>query len=369
MCRKAHSFATVMLSLVMTFAVIAAPLYLPGAAEQSTASAAVNLKDIANHWARTYIQKAVDKGIVNGYDDNTFRPDKNVTRAEFVKMINGTLGNTGTVLPDFSDVTSDMWFYTDVSKGVAACYVSGYGDGAFGPDNTITRQEAAVLLSRIVPTAGAKASLNSYVDAGEIAPWARTAMEKIVGKKYMTGDRNMMTPTACLTRGMAAKLVIELSEGEEIRTNNQTINRDDVTIENVIYANQLSVGTQVGSGTATVKNSTILGNLNVIGGGGEGEKGVYIQDARIAKMTVNRTDETVQIFTEGESTVVNTYIRESASLIESNSSGINGDFGKGFVNVYMGRKTDLNLNGDLELLEMQDVKCDAIADSNCTIDH
>lgn len=369
MCRKAHSFATVMLSLVMTFAMIAAPLYLPAAAEQSTASAAVNLTDIASHWAKSYIQKAVDKGIVSGYDDNTFRPDKNVTRAEFVKMINGTLGNTGTILPAFDDVSSDMWFYTDVAKGVAACYISGYGDGSFGPDNTITRQEAAVLLSRIVPAAGVRASLDSYIDSGEIAPWARTAMEKMVGKRYMTGDGNLMTPTACLTRGMAAKLVIELSEGESIITNNQTINRDAVTIENVIYANQLSVGTQVGSGTAVVKNSTILGNLNVIGGGGEGEKGVYIQNARIAKMTVNRTDETVQIFTEGESTVVNSYIKESASLIESNTSGINGDFGKGFVNVYMGRKTDLNLNGDLELLEMQDVKCDAIAESNCTINH
>ena len=363
MNKMTHRLTTVMLSLTMALALFAAPAFVPAAAGARTASAATTFSDINGHWAKNYIQKAVTLGIVNGYSDGTFRPDQDVTRAEFTKMINTALGNNGMVDVDFSDVVAGQWFCADVCKGVAAAFITGYSDGTFLPDNTISRQEAAVILARIIPAAGAGQSVSAYNDAADVAEWAVPSMEKIVGKKYMTGAYNELTPTASLTRGQAAKIVVELSEGEKIIKKNQTIIKDGITIKDTIYANQISVGSQVEDGTSTFDNSVVLGNINVVGGGSKEGAGVLLKDSRAAKLTVARSEGTVRVTSTGESTIVNTCVDESAFLQGDGNSIIRGDFGRGFVNVYMNRKSDLTLNGALsgalEKLVCQGAKCDA----------
>ncbi len=357
--RLIHRVTTTALSLVLAAAVAAAPALVPAFAGNYTASAATTFKDIRGHWAKSYIQKATDLGLINGYKDGTFRPDQDVTRAEFTKMLNTTLGNNTLVDVDFSDVVSEQWFCADVCKGVAAGYINGYTDGTFLPDNNISRQEAAVILARILPTAGAGQSADTYADAAEIAAWAKPSMEKIIGRKYMTGADNQMMPTAALTRAQAAKIIVEMAEGERIIKKNQTIIKDNITIKDTIYANQISVGSQVADGKAFFENSVVLGNINVLGGGSTGDNGVFLKDSRAAKLTVARTGGTVRIATNGESTVVNTYVSESALLQEDSSAVASGDFGRGFVNVLMNRKSDLSLNGSLEKLICQETKCDA----------
>ena len=80
----------------------------------------VNFNDIENHWAKNTIETIAKAGIVKGYDDNTFRPDNNVTRAEAVTMIsrlfkrsNEWIGNIS-----FSDVTPDFWAYETIMNAV-----------------------------------------------------------------------------------------------------------------------------------------------------------------------------------------------------------------------------------------------------------
>lgn len=362
-----HRFITnVLLSSILTIAMTAAPALVPLSANSHSAMAATTFSDISDHWSKAYVEKAVGYGIVNGYEDGTFRPDRSVTRAEFTKMINTAIGNSGTVVPQFTDVESIQWFYTDIAKGVAAGFINGYDDYSFRPDSTITRQEAAVILSRIVPAAGQETSINSYDDASDVAIWAEIAMRKIVGKKYMTGADNQLMPLSPLTRGQAAKIIVEIKDAEKIITSNQTIVKDNVTIENTIYANQISVGTQVGSGTSTLNNCVVLGNVNVLGGGGEGDKGVVLKNSRIVKLTVDRDDYNVQVFSQGETSVLNTYINDSASLIETNQSE-SGEFGKGFVKVFMNKKSEMTLSGTLDLLQMQGPKCDATIESGSNV--
>lgn len=79
--------------------------------------------DIDGHWAKDYINKAADKGFVNGYEDGTFRPDRNITRAEAVTLVNRTLDRH----PDQNYFTKDMlvwpdnmdttkWYYADMQE-------------------------------------------------------------------------------------------------------------------------------------------------------------------------------------------------------------------------------------------------------------
>ena len=144
---------------------------------------AASFSDIDDHWAKDYILDAADKNIISGYPDGTFLPDKPVTRAEFTKMVNNALGNTAASSISFKDVPAAEWYHGEISKAVAAGYAGGYDTGDFLPNNNISRQEAAVMLSRIVPTYNYSASLTSYGDKASVSDWAESSLSRIVGKK------------------------------------------------------------------------------------------------------------------------------------------------------------------------------------------
>lgn len=112
---------------------------------------------------RNVIGTASQLGIVQGYDDGTFRPDAPVTRAEALKMLLNAsridqtvpMDTTSMAAMQFSDVSPADWFYDIVGKGVAYDLVDGYPDGSFRPQNPITRAEAtkiAVLIMLGNPT-------------------------------------------------------------------------------------------------------------------------------------------------------------------------------------------------------------------------
>ena len=173
-----------------------------------TMAAEVTLTDIDKHWAKEYITYGVEQGYINGYTDNTFRPDNTVTRAEFSKMINSALKITGMSPAEFKDVKAADWYSDVVKSAQYAGYIKGYEDNSFRPNNPITRQEAAVILSRIVLPTSKRADLGLFKDKASIADWASDAVAMIAYKGYMKGDQNgNATPTASLTRGQAAKLI------------------------------------------------------------------------------------------------------------------------------------------------------------------
>ena len=324
--------------------------------------------DTADHWASEYIERAVDYGFVNGYTDGSFHPDDPITRAEFTKIVNSVLENNLADDIEFEDVSEDDWFFEDVRKGVAAGFISGYSPTSFGPGNQITRQEAAVMLSRIVPASGEEATLKVFGDYEDVASWAETAFSKMVGKGYIGGSTNgNLEPASNLTRAQAAKLLVDIYENENIVSKNQTVVQSDVTLKDTIYTNQISVGEKVGDGTVTVRNCTILGTLNVEGGGtDDSDGGVRIIDSRVANANIHRNDGAVQIFAEGETTVVNSMVTDEACLQEKELKE-DGDFGKGFCNISVGRAAYTSLIGDFDSVVIGAAKVDLMLEEG-TID-
>lgn len=119
--------------------------------------------DILGHWAYKLIIEYNEDGIVGGYNDGTFKPNKSVSRAEFIKIAIDALtkttskltvfGSSGTI-PDvasgkFTDVPKDAWYLNQLNFALENKLISGYPDGTFGPNNPITRIEAITILSRI----------------------------------------------------------------------------------------------------------------------------------------------------------------------------------------------------------------------------
>ena len=118
----------------------------------------------SSYWAYAAISTLSGQGIVSGYPDGTFRPDNTITRAEFVSVMNKALKlqayNPAT--PDFTDASPSDWFYGSVENAVYAGIVKGTGVRIFDPNEAITREQlAAILVNALGQQSEAMANMNS----------------------------------------------------------------------------------------------------------------------------------------------------------------------------------------------------------------
>ena len=100
--------------------------------------------DIANHWSKDLVVSMVEKGIIKGYEDNTFRPDNKITRAEAAAILYRVLGLAEPTLPaetGFNDVQSNAWYAGYVLELKTRQITQGYSDNTFKPDAEINRAE------------------------------------------------------------------------------------------------------------------------------------------------------------------------------------------------------------------------------------
>lgn len=308
-----------------------------------SAQAAKGLSDTTGHWAKSYIDSAVARGYVKGYEDGTFKPNASITRAEFCKMLNSALGLTATTTISFKDVPSAKWYYADVQKAVAAGYISGYNDGTFGGDSKITRQEAAVVISRLVTASGKTKDISALRDSKSIASWALDGASTVYSKDYMAGDNlKRFNPSGSLTRAEAVKIIEALIQTEKVTKTNLTVSKAGQTYSDTVFVGSVIISPEIGEGTVTFNNCRILGTMLVNGGG---SSSIRLSNTRVSNMTVNSASTRVGVACAGTSTVGNTYISTPCNLAEG---GLTGS-GKGFENLTLGgaglKAQTVSLNG------------------------
>lgn len=174
-------------------------------ANGSTALAA-SFSDVSNHWANSSIEQMAASKRINGYPDGTFKPDRQVSRAEFVNMANQTFGLSGTAAnTNFNDVKSADWFYPQVSAAQSAGYIQGYPDGTFKPNQSISREEAAAVLARLLKLDTSTPSTLTVKDAEVIDSWAKASVSALLTKQIFNGyEDGSFKPYAPITRAEAA---------------------------------------------------------------------------------------------------------------------------------------------------------------------
>lgn len=319
---------------------------------------AAKFTDARGHWAERYINAAVNDGFVTGYPDGRFRPDKAVTRAEFAAMVNKALGNSGTANLSFYDVKGGSWHYNEVSKAVAAGYAAGYSDKSFRPDNPITRQEAAVMLSRIV-TGDNNGNLRAYPDYKSIDDWAYEAMEKINGKGYIGAySDGRIHPLDRLTRAQTAKILCDIIDSENIVTGNTVVKEDGTKLSGKIFTNNVTIHKDLDEDSATIENCVILGNLYVYGGGPDT---VTISNTRVANCIVDKGEDPVRILAKGK-TSIRELVADEASILQTGSlSG--GLLGPGFSNVTVKESAEVTLKGEFPNVIVTGSNAEVILDS------
>ncbi|QCK15143.1 S-layer homology domain-containing protein [Mangrovivirga cuniculi] len=146
------------------------------------------LADIDGHWAESEISELINKGYLSGYSDGTFRPDQSLTRAEFAAMISATINpdlNPNYQNRSFIDI-SGHWAENQILQVARAGYLSGYPDGTFRPNDRISKYQMLIALASHSGLDNANESILSYFsDYTDIPSWARGAMARAAFNKLI----------------------------------------------------------------------------------------------------------------------------------------------------------------------------------------
>lgn len=304
-------------------------------------AAFAQLADIKGHWAQRQITAWADKGLAAGYPDGTFKPDNQITRAEFVTLVNRAFNkqDAGARI-DFTDINPSHWFYGEVTVAVAAGYMSGYNDGAFKPNSLITRQEVASVMSRLLQLGEGAAGV-SFRDAGSIAAWAAGAVNAVVAAGIMGGytDGAFMANSP-ITRAEAVVTVdralnLSVPETPEAATviYNQAgtygpaggteavnagviIESAGVTLQNVTIAGDLLLTKGIGEGDVTLNNVTVKGKTTIKGGGANS---ITLKDCAMPGLTVEKDG--VRVVAAGKTTVDVVTLLSGATLVQVTVTG------------------------------------------------
>ncbi|MDQ6417972.1 S-layer homology domain-containing protein [Paenibacillus sp. LHD-117] len=177
-------------------------------------SSGLKFKDIAGHWAEASILKASERGFVAGYSDGTFRPQRQVTRAEFVAMLVRALELQVPTAPqlEFADHDSiPAWARGYIAAGIEAGIIEGYADGTFQAGKLISRAEMASMIVRsegVAPSSGGKPS---FADTDDIPAWAQPYVAVAAERGWIKGvGDNRFAPLKHATRAEAAHLILTL---------------------------------------------------------------------------------------------------------------------------------------------------------------
>ncbi|MDG0792062.1 S-layer homology domain-containing protein [Cohnella ginsengisoli] len=178
--------------------------------------------DLASHWSETAVRSLAAKHIVTGVDASHYEPSRSITRAEFATILmravdwKGEAPTTaeGSAQP-FKDVAASQYYAEPVAMASALGILSGY-DGAFRPNDKITREEAAVALVRAAKYfslsggEGIGAGKSSFADQADISAWATVAVEQASTQGLMQGDGKQFNPKSPVVRAEAAAMIDRL---------------------------------------------------------------------------------------------------------------------------------------------------------------
>ena len=172
-----------------------------------------------NEWYAPAVTYVSNKGLITGYDNGTFGPYDNITRGQLVTILWRMEGKPVSSSAGFSDVSSSDFYYSAALWAQKNGVIKGYGDGTFGGERLITRQEAAVMLANYASfkgydTASDKTALKNISGWREADSWALDSLGWCVDQGLMSGKDTpsgaYLDPMGSTWRSAMAKMIMVL---------------------------------------------------------------------------------------------------------------------------------------------------------------
>jgi len=303
--------------------VLACTMLLPMAVNAATFS------DTAGHWAAEEIEYLVGKKVLDGMGDGTFQPEAQVTRAQFIKMIDETFGLKATRGLPFADVKSTDWYYPYISKAYAQGYLLEYGS-RMNPNNPLTREEAAALIARYLELPEDEAvSRTTFADYSDIDSDYRAYVLSAAYAGLFVGDNDgNFSPKRVLKRGEALAILCraagtiysETSTGLDAAAEkgNAVIKAGNITVKNADIANDMIITEGVSSGSVTLYKCKVNGTLTL-----RGSAKLVLSECEIGKLIVDTgTNTSVSVTLEDDSNVAELYLESTAGIEMKNGTRI-----------------------------------------------
>ncbi len=180
--------------------------------------------DIYGHWGQDYIYSLIDSGIIKGYEDQTFRPNNSITRAEFCTLVIETLVKRNGIeysetRGTFKDVSDKDWYAKYVETAVELGIVGGVGDGYFDPNGKMNREQLAKMMSDVYclekevsfeEISSPEDSYKDFKDSKDMSDWAFKYISAAYNAGLMQGKENGFEPKSSTTRAEAATIIYRL---------------------------------------------------------------------------------------------------------------------------------------------------------------
>lgn len=165
-----------------------------------------------DYWGYSAINALIEKKMINGYEDGSFRPEGLITRAEFARLMVNLYEASGKIASNdgeaFEDVEAHVWYYDAINKASGLGIIKG-ADGKFNPQSVITRQDAALILYRTLVLLGTQVEGEaSFKDFDAISSYAKDAVSALAGSGFISGmGDDSFAPLSNLTRAQAAQII------------------------------------------------------------------------------------------------------------------------------------------------------------------
>lgn len=156
------------------------------------APAALAASDLDGHWGQATMQEFIDRGWLTGYGDGQYGPDNGMTRAEFSALINRVTGlaEESETISNYTDVASGAWYASDLAKALAAGYMTGTSATTMAPNAAINREQAMTMVTRLLGLTAADTEVEAlarFSDASQISSYAQNPIAAMVAAGYVNG--------------------------------------------------------------------------------------------------------------------------------------------------------------------------------------
>jgi len=277
----------------------------------------------AASWMEPYLEKLVSWGVMRGDSTGDLHPDRTLTRGEFVVLVNRAFGydDTSASVP-FRDVKAADWYYDDINIGYTTGYFNGTSKNTASPKNSVTREQAAVLLGRNLVLDNDPGASLDFSDSNSLSNYSRGLIRSSVVEGILSGyGDGSFRPKQSITRGQMAVLLVN-AIGTPVNKSgtqtlggvygNVTISTSGVTLKDTTIAGNLYITGGLGLGDVTLENVNVLGKI-VVCGAGESEKGknsVILRGVTAPTLIMdNLANNIVSVRAEGSTKIDNTSIR------------------------------------------------------------
>ncbi len=296
--------------------------------QESSLTAAPLFKDLSGHWSQSAVAQMKALELMNGYGDQQFKPNRTITRAELVVVLDRAFGFTGEGKAKFADVADRDWYYSALMRANGSGIIQGTNDGHLSPEQLVSREDAAVMIDRAFGLSREQedeSGLKKFSDQDSISPYATKALAYLVNEQVLRGYNGKLQPKAPITRAEIAVLLssmiadIVTAPTQPVHNKvkgNVIIRSNEAALKGIEVEGNLVLAEGIRDGSIQLEDVSVTGNVLIKGG-----RTVNITGSKLNQVTLDKQGAPAKLVIADESKLSALTVLQQADIeLSANSS-------------------------------------------------